>query len=68
MSRRKTIDVQMLKDIVNRRNKNSTCAPDIREGWNSLLEEALNKTGNYKGFRYTEPDIWKSDDTRRIYN
>jgi hypothetical protein len=52
MAKRKTIDVLFLLDKVNDRNRLSTCPADIREGWNSLLEEVLHSTGNYAGFGY----------------
>lgn len=52
MSKRKTIQIQRLRDIVNNRNINSTASADERSGWNSLLSEVLHSTGNYKGFAY----------------
>ena len=39
-------------EIVNLRNKKSTCCPEVRQGWNSLLEEILHANGDYKGFGY----------------
>jgi len=56
MASKKTIKVQDLIDIVNRRNKHSTCSPEVRKGWNSLLEEVLHKTDNYNGFNFLAPD------------
>jgi hypothetical protein len=49
---RKTIAIAELVAIVNRRNQHSTCTPDIRKGWNSLLEEVLAMTDNGDGFSY----------------
>ena len=53
---RKTFDVEALKTEVNRRNQESTCNADKRAGWNSMLEEVLHSTGNYKGFGFLTPD------------
>lgn len=52
MASRKTFDVAELLYIVNRRNRYSTCDAGQRDGWNSLLEDVLHKTGNYEGFNY----------------
>lgn len=52
MKATKTIRIEKLVGIVNSRNKFSTTDKDIRTGWNSLLEEALHKTGNYAGYGY----------------
>lgn len=51
-SKRKTVKVEDLVKLVNARNKKSTCSPDIRQGWNSMLEDVLHSTGNYQGYGY----------------
>ena len=54
MTKRKTFKVNELIDIVNRRNKESTCDKKVREGWNSMLEEILHLTNQYNGFIYLD--------------
>lgn len=54
MKARKTFDVKNLIAIVNERNKNSICSPDVRQGWNDLLDSILHATGNYNGFGYLQ--------------
>jgi hypothetical protein len=49
---RKTIKVVELVELVNQRNRVSTCAAGIRAGWNAILEEVLHKTDGYNGYRY----------------
>ena len=49
---RVTISIQLLKDEVNKMIAQSTCEPLVREGMANVLETALLKSGNYKGFRY----------------
>ena len=49
---RKTIRLCKLIDQVNRRNRLSTCSPDTRRGWNSLLELCLHDSDAYNGFNY----------------
>jgi hypothetical protein len=51
---RKTCYVRDLIEEVNRRNSVSTCPPDVRSGWNSLLDGVLHETGNYRGYTYLE--------------
>jgi len=53
---RKTLSVETLRSEVNRRNRESTCSPEVRQGWNSILESMLMATGNYRGFRFLTPD------------
>ena len=83
MGKRKTITVLALLESVNHRNRHSTCPADVRSGWNSILEEFLQDTGNYNGFGYLRsrdvPDgclpgiegtcspITFPDESRRIY-
>ena len=79
---RKTISVAQLVNETNLRNKVSSCAPEIRQGWNHMLESILHDSGNYQGFGfYTQsdlakditPGIWrdgdrfKDTDSTRIY-
>ena len=52
MRKRKTISVQDLKDSINNRNRKSTCAADVRHGWNAIISEALMETKNYRGYRF----------------
>lgn len=49
---RKTIKVERLIEMVNKRNKLSTCSADMRHGWNSLLESILFECKRYRGFGY----------------
>ena len=49
---RRTVKLAELVALVNQRNRISTCAPDVRNGWNSLLEEALHTADAYHGFGY----------------
>ena len=49
---RKNIPVARLVEMVNKLNRESTCEPAVREGWNELLADVLLETGNYKGFGY----------------
>ncbi len=52
MARRKTVSVVDMLEKVNQMNRESTCAADIRHGWNSLLECMLHDAGVYAGFGY----------------
>jgi hypothetical protein len=49
---RKTIHVRAIVDMVNSFNAQSTCAPEVRRGWNHLVSDILHDTGNYNGFNY----------------
>ena len=51
---RKTVKLKEIVDLVNERNKKSTCDPKTRQGWNSLLEQLLMQADNYQGFRLLE--------------
>ena len=80
---RKTIKVRDLIEMVNARNRCSTCSEAARSGWNSFLEEVLAKTDSYAGFALlkdgevprnqkpgitgTSPDCTFPDDSRRSY-
>jgi len=50
--RKKTFSVQKLKEEINRRNRESTCHSEARQGWNCVLETVLMDTNQYKGFYY----------------
>ena len=83
MSKKKTVKVKDLVDLVNSKNRKSTCSAEKRAGWNAFLENVLYETGNYEGFAYLsqsdvpegqEPGIvWVDserrfpDETRRVY-
>jgi hypothetical protein len=49
---KKTVRIADLVALVNEHNRVSTCAPDIRNGWNALLEEVLHAADAYRGFGY----------------
>lgn len=51
-SKRKTVSIADLLSEVNRRNKQSTCSADVRDGWNSLLETVLHNANLYEGYGY----------------
>ena len=42
---------------VNRRNRESTCAPEVRKGWNELLATALMLADAYSGFGYLDSSM-----------
>jgi hypothetical protein len=72
--KRKTIDVQYLRDNINQRLADSTCEPEVRYGMISILENVLHETGNYKGFCYLDPITRQAtgkmhvlDESRRYY-
>ena len=50
--KRKTVTIEFIKDLVNRRNRQSTCTEEVRDGWNSVLSEILMAANVYNGFRY----------------
>lgn len=80
---RKTVTFAELIRIINHRNRHSTCAPDIRQGWNDLLATVLLAHDAYAGFGYLYDDevpeghkpgcnsagdrFKNTDDSRRIY-
>ena len=79
----KTIKVVDLIEKVNRKNRVSTCSPDVRAGWNDLLATVLMDTNNYAGFRWLtaseipvgekpgiageHPNFTFPDETRKAY-
>jgi hypothetical protein len=53
-----TIRIADLIALVNERNRVSVCPPDIRHGWNAILEEVLHGADAYKGYGYlTQFDV-----------
>ena len=56
MKQKKTFAVDSLREIVNGRNRFSTCSPEIRRGWNAILIDILYQSGNYKGFCYLKSE------------
>lgn len=73
MNKRKTFEIDDLKQMVNSRLKESTCSPDERFAMASILEDVLHRTGNYRGFTYLTPypqdELARADfdDSRRFY-
>lgn len=53
---RKTFRITDMIDKVNKRNKEGKHAPELRHGWNSLLESMLHDAGCYSGFGYYTAD------------
>jgi hypothetical protein len=51
---KKTVDLTALIDEVNRRNRESSCSPEARMGWNMLLEGFLHANDAYAGFGFLE--------------
>ena len=49
---RTTIKIKTLIEGVNCRNVISTCAPEVRKGWNLMLESILHEARVYRGFSY----------------
>ncbi len=53
---KKTFNVQDLVEQINRRNRKSTCVPEVRRGWNCVLEDILMETNQYRGFGYLKQE------------
>jgi hypothetical protein len=67
-ARRKTFDVDDFRITVNAMIADShNSAREGRIALALLLENVLMKSGNYKGFRYSDGDLGNADDTRRVY-
>ena len=49
---RKTLKIRTIIELVNLRNRESTYDPEMRQGWNSLLEAILHDADAYAGFGY----------------
>ena len=56
MAKRKTFNVDDLRDWVNERLKSDHLTPEHRRGLANALDHVLLKTGNYKGFGYVYID------------
>jgi len=52
MGRRRTCHIAELIEDVNHRNRVSTCAPEVRDGWNALLESIMHAANVYAGWRH----------------
>ena len=59
MQKRKTIEVETLKDRVNRRLADSDLSDEAKDALSGLLEGVLFDTGNYRGFTYLK---WNHED------
>ena len=56
MPKRKTFSIAQLLHTVNKRNAASTCSPDVRQGWNSILSQVLMDADVYSGYNYLGPE------------
>lgn len=54
--KKKTLVIRDLIEEVNRRNRESTCEPAVRMGWNMLLEGVMIGAEVYSGFSYLTAD------------
>ena len=54
MAKTKSVKVDWVKKQVHTMLRESTCSPEIRLGFCSVLEQILHKTGNYNGFQYLD--------------
>jgi hypothetical protein len=52
MKPKKTFKIEDLVDRVNYLNKESVCSPEVREGWNAILQDILHQCDAYAGFNY----------------
>jgi len=57
MRTKKTVKIFDLVTEVNRLNRESTCKAELRQGWNSFLEDILHKAGVYSGFGYLNASV-----------
>jgi hypothetical protein len=55
-TKRRTVSIKAMVETVNARNRLSTCSAEVREGWNSLLEDVLHAGNVYAGFGYLTHD------------
>ena len=67
MRSRRTVRIGDLINEVNRRNAGSTCSPETRKGWNSLLEGVLSDANVYEGYSFVLGPDGKEDETRHHY-
>jgi hypothetical protein len=49
---RKTVSVRKLIESVNQLNRSTAVSPEMREGWNTLLEQVLSEANAHAGFNY----------------
>ena len=54
--KRKTFSIATLLHKINQRNATSTCSPEVRQGWNSVLADVLMEAEVYAGFNYLGPE------------
>ncbi len=52
MRKRTTVNIAVILAEINKKNMLSTCAAEVRQGWNSLLESILMAANVYRGFGY----------------
>lgn len=65
---RKTIEVDVIRDLVNRYNERSKDEQWAeRSAVNTLLEIVLHDTGNYRGYEYLDADSEVAPHSRRRY-
>lgn len=76
MAKKKTIQVELIKKIINRKLAVSSCNSDVRKGMVSVLEEILYHTENYNGYSYLKkgevpedqlPGIDKDSEGKNIF-
>jgi hypothetical protein len=53
---RRTVQLRDLVAWVNERNRCSTCDPQVRQGWNALVDSMLMTADAYSGFGYLTAD------------
>lgn len=51
---RKTFSIAGVLYEINQKNQSSTCDPQVRQGWNSMLESILMAADVYSGFGYLD--------------
>lgn len=56
MPKRKTFSIAKLLHSVNKKNAESTCSAEVRQGWNSLLSDILMQADVYAGYNYLGPE------------
>jgi len=56
MAKRKTYDVEKLRNIVNDMLAKSVCSSGERKSMQVILERVLMETGNYNGYSYLTED------------
>lgn len=56
MKKKKTVNIKWLVEEINRKNRESTCPRDVRNGWNSLLETIMMQANVYNGHSFLKAD------------